>query len=227
MRHRPIGLGVQGLADAFIKMRMPFDSPEAKELNFKIFENIYYAALEASCEIAEIDGPYSTYEGSPVSKGILQPDMWDIDLSTSDLDWASLRAKIAQFGVRNSLLVAPMPTASTSQILGNNECFEPYTSNIYTRRVLAGEFQIVNPHLLKDLTELGLWNDSMKNRIISENGSVQRISAIPDDIKAIYKTVWEISQKTIIDMAADRGAFIGISLIFFLDRVPVVNHMSL
>ncbi|KAJ3217115.1 Ribonucleoside-diphosphate reductase large subunit [Dinochytrium kinnereticum] len=208
MRHRPVGVGVQGLADAFIKMRMPFDSEEAKALNKKIFENIYYAALEASCEIAEKDGPYSTYEGSPISKGILQPDMWGVDLSSSDLDWDSLRARILKYGVRNSLLLAPMPTASTSQILGNNECFEPYTSNIYTRRVLAGEFQIVNPHLLKDLTELNLWNDSMKNRIIAENGSVQRIPSIPSDIKAIYKTVWEISQKVIIDMAADRGAFI-------------------
>ncbi|KAI8618802.1 ribonucleotide reductase [Chytriomyces sp. MP71] len=208
MRHRPIGLGVQGLADAFIKMRFAFDSEGAKELNRRIFENMYYAALEASCEIAERDGPYSTYEGSPVSKGILQPDMWGVDLSGSDLDWPSLRARVAKHGVRNSLLMAPMPTASTSQILGNNECFEPYTSNIYTRRVLAGEFQIVNPHLLKDLTELGLWNETMKNRIIAENGSVQRISAIPAEIKAIYKTVWEISQKTIIDMAADRGAFI-------------------
>jgi ribonucleoside-diphosphate reductase subunit M1 len=216
MRHRPIGLGVQGLADAFIKMRMPFDSERAKELNVKIFENMYYAALEASCEIAERDGTYETYEGSPVSKGILQPDMWNYDLSNSDLDWPALREKIAKHGVRNSLLVAPMPTASTSQILGNNECFEPYTSNIYTRRVLAGEFQIVNPHLLKDLTELGLWNDAMKNRIIAEGGSVQRINSIPDDIKAIYKTVWEISQKVIIDMAADRGAFIGESFVFSL-----------
>ncbi|KAJ1556443.1 Ribonucleoside-diphosphate reductase large subunit [Cladochytrium tenue] len=207
-RHRPIGLGVQGLADTFIKMRMPFDSPEARALNKKIFENMYYAALEASCELAETHGTYSTYDGSPVSKGILQPDMWDVDLSDSDLDWTGLRERIAQHGVRNSLLVAPMPTASTSQILGNNECFEPYTSNIYQRRVLAGEFQIVNPHLLRDLTELGLWDDVMKNRIIAESGSVQAISAIPDEIKAIYKTTWEISQKSIIDLAADRGAFI-------------------
>ncbi|KAJ3071797.1 Ribonucleoside-diphosphate reductase large subunit [Podochytrium sp. JEL0797] len=208
MRHRPVGLGVQGLADAFIKMRLPFESAGAIALNKKIFENMYYAAVEASCEIAEKDGAYSTYEGSPMSKGIMQPDMWGIDLSESDLDWPALREKVAKFGVRNSLLMAPMPTASTSQILGNNECFEPYTSNIYTRRVLAGEFQIVNPHLLKDLTELNLWNETMKNRIIAENGSIQRISAIPADIKAIYKTVWEISQKLIIDMAADRGAFI-------------------
>lgn len=208
MRHRPIGLGVQGLADAFIKMRMPFDSAEAQQLNSEIFETIYYAALDSSCEIAKILGPYETYAGSPVSKGILQPDMWDV-IPTDRWDWTALRARIAEHGVRNSLLVAPMPTASTSQILGNNECFEPYTSNIYTRRVLAGEFQIVNPHLLKDLTELGLWNDAMKNRIISENGSVQNISSIPANLKAIYKTVWEISQKVIIDMAAARGAYIG------------------
>ncbi|KAI8804101.1 ribonucleotide reductase alpha subunit [Cladochytrium replicatum] len=207
MRHRPIGLGVQGLADAFIKMRMPFDSDRARELNRDIFEAIYFAALEASCEIAERDGTYSTYEGSPVSKGILQPDMWDV-VPSDRFDWAGLRAKIAQHGVRNSLLLAPMPTASTSQILGNNECFEPYTSNIYTRRVLAGEFQVVNPHLLKDLTELGLWNDGMKNRIIAENGSIMRIASIPDDLKKIYKTVWEISQRSVIDMAVDRGAFI-------------------
>ncbi|KAI8898461.1 ribonucleotide reductase M1 subunit [Globomyces pollinis-pini] len=207
MKHRPVGLGVQGLADAFIKLRMPFDSERAKQLNKDIFEAIYFAALEASNAIAKELGAYESYEGSPVSKGILQPDMWGVEVSDR-WDWPDLRAKIAKHGVRNSLLVAPMPTASTSQILGNNECFEPYTSNIYTRRVLAGEFQIVNPHLLKDLTELGLWNDSMKNRIIAENGSVQNIKSIPDDIKAIYKTVWEISQKVIIDMAADRGAFI-------------------
>ncbi|KAH6562430.1 hypothetical protein BASA62_009143 [Batrachochytrium salamandrivorans] len=207
MRHRPIGLGVQGLADAFIKLRMPFDSPEAKKLNRQIFEAIYFAALTASCELSKRDGPYETYEGSPVSKGILQPDMWDVEVS-DQFDWKTLRADIAKYGVRNSLLVAPMPTASTSQILGNNEAFEPYTSNIYTRRVLSGEFQIVNQHLLKDLTELGLWNDSMKNRIISANGSIQGIQSIPSELKAIYKTVWEISQKVIIDLAADRGAFI-------------------
>lgn len=209
MRHRPIGLGVQGLADAFMLMRMPFESPEAQQLNRDIFEAIYYAALDASCSLAEMYGAYETYPGSPMSKGIIQPDMWGV--TTSDRwDWADLRERIAIYGVRNSLLVAPMPTASTSQILGNNECFEPYTSNIYTRRVLAGEFQIVNPHLLKDLIDLSLWDDSMKNRIISQGGSVQNIASIPQDIKDIYKTVWEISQKTIIDMAADRGAFIGI-----------------
>ncbi|KAJ3089976.1 Ribonucleoside-diphosphate reductase large subunit [Quaeritorhiza haematococci] len=207
-RHRPIGIGVQGLADAFIKMRMPFESERAQALNRDIFEAIYYAALEASCEIAQRDGKYETYEGSPISKGLIQPDLWGVKLTDERHDWTGLRARIAEHGVRNSLLVAPMPTASTSQILGNNECFEPYTSNIYTRRVLAGEFQIVNPHLLKDLTELGLWNEAMKNRILADNGSVSRISSIPKDIREIYKTVWEISQKTIIDMAADRGAFI-------------------
>lgn len=207
MRHRPIGVGVQGLADAFLALRMPFESPEARELNKQIFETIYHAALTASCKIAQNEGTYSTYEGSPVSKGELQYDMWGV--TPSNLwDWESLKADIKQHGVRNSLLLAPMPTASTSQILGNNECFEPYTSNIYQRRVLAGEFQVVNPWLLKDLVELGLWSDAMKNRIIAEGGSIQNINAIPQDIKALYKTVWEISQKTIVQMAADRGAFI-------------------
>ncbi|KAK4451814.1 ribonucleoside-diphosphate reductase large chain [Podospora aff. communis PSN243] len=207
MRHRPIGVGVQGLADAFLALRMPFESPEARELNKQIFETIYHAALTASCDIAKEEGTYSTYEGSPVSKGELQYDMWGVTPS-SLWDWDSLKAKIKQHGVRNSLLLAPMPTASTSQILGNNECFEPYTSNIYQRRVLAGEFQVVNPWLLKDLVELGLWSDAMKNRIIAEGGSIQNINSIPKDIKALYKTVWEISQKTIVQMAADRGAFI-------------------
>ena len=207
MRHRPIGLGVQGLADAFLALRLPFDSPEARQLNIQIFETIYHGALTASCQLAQEQGPYSTYEGSPVSKGILQYDMWNV--TPTDLwDWDSLKADIAKHGVRNSLLVAPMPTASTSQILGNNECFEPYTSNIYSRRVLAGEFQVVNPWLLKDLVDLGLWSDNMKNRIIAEGGSVQNIPNIPADIKALYKTVWEISQRTILQMAADRGAFI-------------------
>ena len=207
MRHRPIGLGVQGLADTFMKLRLPFDSPEARKLNLQIFETIYHAALEASCELAQRDGPYETYQGSPMSQGILQPDMWNV--TPTDLwDWKALREKIAQHGVRNSLLVAPMPTASTSQILGFNECFEPYTSNIYTRRVLAGEFQVVNPHLLKDLSDLGLWNESMRNRIIADGGSVQKIPSIPAELKAIYRTVWEIPQRAIVDMAADRGAFI-------------------
>jgi ribonucleoside-diphosphate reductase subunit M1 len=206
-RHRPVGLGVQGLADAFLALRLPFDSPEARQLNQQIFETIYHAALTASCELAQEQGTYETYAGSPVSQGILQYDMWNV--TPTDLwDWDALKAEIAKHGVRNSLLVAPMPTASTSQILGNNECFEPYTSNIYSRRVLAGEFQVVNPWLLKDLVELGLWSDNMKNRIIAEGGSIQRIPNIPDDLKALYKTVWEISQRTVLQMAADRGAFI-------------------
>lgn len=206
-RHRPIALGVQGLADAFLALRLPFDSPEARQLNIQIFETIYHAALTASCNLAKIEGPYETYEGSPVSQGILQYDMWNV--TPTDLwDWDSLKKDIAKHGVRNSLLVAPMPTASTSQILGFNECFEPYTSNIYSRRVLAGEFQVVNPWLLKDLVDLGLWSDNMKNRIIADGGSVQNIPNIPADIKALYKTVWEISQRTIIQMAADRGAYI-------------------
>ncbi|KAI0081545.1 ribonucleotide reductase alpha subunit [Panus rudis PR-1116 ss-1] len=207
MRHRPIGLGVNGLADAFMILRLPFDSPEARHLNKQIFETIYHAALEASSELAERDGPYETYEGSPISKGIFQFDMWGV--TPTDLwDWASLKERIARTGVRNSLLLAPMPTASTSQILGFNECFEPYTSNIYTRRVLAGEFQVVCPWLLRELVDRKLWDDEMKNRIIASNGSVQNIPNIPDDIKAIYKTVWEISQKKVLDLAADRGAFI-------------------
>ncbi|EIM80277.1 uncharacterized protein STEHIDRAFT_105343 [Stereum hirsutum FP-91666 SS1] len=207
MRHRPIGLGVQGLADAFMILRMPFDSDEARKLNLQIFETIYHAAVEASCDIAKVEGAYASYEGSPASKGELQFDLWGV--KPSELwDWAELKAKVAQHGLRNSLLVAPMPTASTSQILGNNECFEPYTSNIYTRRVLAGEFQVVCPWLLRELIRLDLWDDNMKNRIIAHNGSVQYIPEIPDDVKAIYKTVWEISQKKVLDLAADRGAFI-------------------
>lgn len=207
MRHRPIGLGVQGLADAFMALRMPFDSQAAKELNIQIFETIYHGALEASCELAAKEGPYETYEGSPASKGQLQYDLWGV--TPTDLwDWASLKEKIAKHGIRNSLLMAPMPTASTSQILGNNECFEPYTSNIYTRRVLAGEFQVVCPWLLRELVDLGLWDDNMKNMIIAHNGSIQNIPNIPDNVKAVYKTVWEISQKKILDLAADRGAFI-------------------
>ncbi|XP_033742673.1 ribonucleoside-diphosphate reductase large subunit-like [Pecten maximus] len=205
-RHRPIGIGVQGLADAFILMRFPFESPQAQELNKQIFETIYFGALEASCELAEKLGAYETYEGCPVSKGILQQDMWGVKATLHD--WDGLRAKIAKHGVRNSLLLAPMPTASTAQILGNNESIEAYTSNIYTRRVLSGEFQVVNQHLLRDLTEKGLWNDDMKNKLIANGGSIQSIEEIPDDIKQLYKTVWEISQKTVLKMAADRGAFI-------------------
>ena len=212
-RHRPIGIGVQGLADAFILMRYPFDSPQAEELNKKIFETIYFGALTSSCELAAKYGPYDTYQGSPVSQGILQFDMWGV--TPSDLwDWATLKADIAKYGVRNSLLVAPMPTASTAQILGNNESIEPYTSNIYSRRVLSGEFQIVNHHLLKDLTDRGLWDEELKQKLIAHNGSVQNIEEIPEDLKGLYKTVWEISQKTLINMAADRGAYIDQSQSF-------------
>ncbi len=207
MRHRPIGIGVQGLADAFILMRFPFDSPEAVKLNKEIHETIYYASMTASKDLAKKDGAYESYAGSPVSKGIFQYDMWNVTPS-SRWEWDVLKEEVKQFGVRNSLLLAPMPTASTSQILGNNECFEPYTSNIYSRRVLSGEFVIVNKHLLKDLVKLGIWNDSLKNKIIVANGSVQGINEIPDNVKALYKTVWEISQKVIINMAADRGAYI-------------------
>jgi ribonucleoside-diphosphate reductase alpha chain len=207
LRHRPIGIGVQGLADAFILMRFPFDSPEAVQLNKEIHETIYYAAMTASKDLAKVDGPYETYAGSPVSKGVFQFDMWGVTPSNR-WEWDVLKEEVKQHGVRNSLLLAPMPTASTSQILGNNECFEPYTSNIYSRRVLSGEFVIVNKHLLKDLVKLGIWNDKLKNKIIAANGSVQNIAEIPDNIKALYKTVWEISQKVIINMAADRGAYI-------------------
>lgn len=207
-RHRPIGLGIQGLADAFILLRMPFDSVEARGLNEDIFETIYYAAVETSMELAKTLGTYETYEGSPASKGVLQFDMWGVTPKSGRYDWDSLKEKVKKFGLRNSLLVAPMPTASTSQILGNNECFEPYTSNIYTRRTLSGEFIVVNKHLMKDLIELGLWNDTMRNRLISTNGSVQDVPGIPQHIKDLYKTVWEISQKIIIDMSADRGAYI-------------------
>lgn len=205
--YHSIGLGVQGLADAFILMGYPFDSAEAGQLNKDIFEGIYYAALEASCELAKEVGPYETYEGSPASQGLLQHDLWKVE-GSDRFDWPTLRANIKKYGIRNSLLLAPMPTASTSQILGNNECFEPYTSNIYTRRVQSGEFQVVNQYLLNDLVKLGLWNDNVKNMMIAHGGSIQEIPNIPDDLKKLYKTVWEISQRTIIDMAADRAAFI-------------------
>ncbi|MBN7811801.1 ribonucleoside-diphosphate reductase subunit alpha [Algoriphagus sp. H41] len=207
-RHRPIGLGIQGLADAFIMLRMPFDSVEARGLNEDIFETIYYAAVETSMELAKTQGTYETYEGCPASKGILQFDMWGVTPKSGRWNWDALKEKVKKYGMRNSLLVAPMPTASTSQILGNNECFEPYTSNLYTRRTLSGEFIMVNKHLMKDLINLGMWNDTMRNRLIATNGSVQNVPGIPQNIKDIYKTVWEISQKVIIDMAADRGAYI-------------------
>ncbi|MBY0433360.1 MAG: ribonucleoside-diphosphate reductase subunit alpha [Cyclobacteriaceae bacterium] len=208
MRHRPIGLGVQGLADAFIMLRMPFESDEARGLNKDIFETIYFGAMEASMELAKVNGPYETFKGSPVSKGIFQFDMWGVTPNSGRWNWEQLKRDVKQYGVRNSLLVAPMPTASTSQILGNNECFEPYTSNVYTRRTLSGEFIIANKHLMKDLMSLGLWSETMRQKLISTNGSVQPIPEIPQNIKDIYKTVWEISQKAIIDMSADRGAYI-------------------
>lgn len=213
LRHRPIGIGIQGLADAFILMRYPFESEEAQQLNRHIFETIYYGAMESSCELAEKYGTYETYEGSPVSQGIFQYDMWNVTPSDK-WNWAELKEKVKKHGVRNSLLIAPMPTASTAQILGNNESIEPYTSNIYSRRVLSGEFQVVNKHLLRDLTELGLWDDNMKNTLIAHNGSVQNIDEIPADLKLLYKTAWEMKQKTLINMAADRGAFIDQSQSF-------------
>jgi ribonucleoside-diphosphate reductase alpha chain len=226
VRHRPIGLGVQGLADAFILLRLPFESDLAKMLNKNIFETIYFAAMTASKDLAKIDGAYQTYEGSPVSKGIFQYDMWNVTPSER-WDWAALKAEVKQYGVKNSLLVAPMPTASTSQIFSNNECFEPYTSNIYTRRVLSGEFIIVNKHLLKDLVALKLWNNTIKNKIIAANGSIQNIDEIPADIKELYKTVWEIKQRNLIDMAADRGAYIcqSQSLNLFVDS-PTISKLT-
>ncbi|QTE34806.1 ribonucleoside-diphosphate reductase subunit alpha [Mucilaginibacter gossypii] len=208
LRHRPIGLGVQGLADTFIQLRMPFESDEAKKLNIEIFETIYFAAMTASKDMAIKDGAYETFKGSPLSQGKFQFDLWGVKPESGRWDWENLRLDVMNHGVRNSLLVAPMPTASTSQILGNNECFEPYTSNIYTRRVLSGEFIVVNKYLLRDLVNLGLWSTSMKDKIISANGSIQEIAEIPADIKALYKTVWEIKMRSIIDMAADRGAYI-------------------
>ncbi len=218
LRHRPIGLGVQGLADVFILLRLPFESELAKVLNKNIFETIYFAAMTASKDLAIKEGAYETFAGSPLSKGQFQFDLWNVQ-PTDRWDWETLRADVIKHGVRNSLLVAPMPTASTSQILGNNECFEPYTSNIYSRRVLSGEFVIVNKHLLKDLVSLGLWNNDMKNQIIAANGSIQHIQGIPADIKELYKTVWEIKQRNLIDMAADRGAYIcqSQSLNLFVD----------
>jgi ribonucleoside-diphosphate reductase alpha chain len=220
MRHRPIGLGVQGLADAFILMRFPFDSEEARQLNKDVFETMYYAACTASKDMAKEEGAYETFEGSPASQGRLQFDMWDVQPSDR-WEWDILKEEIKEHGMRNSLLVAPMPTASTAQILGNNECFEPYTSNIYTRRTLSGEFIVVNKHLLRDLTKLGLWDDDMKNRLIAANGSIQNIPEIPENLKVLYRTSWEISQKAILEMAADRGAYIcqSQSLNIFMENV--------
>lgn len=208
LRHRPIGIGIQGLADTFLLLRMPFDAPEARILNKDIFETIYFAAMTASKDLAQQQGPYESFTGSPLSKGIFQFDMWDVVPDSERWDWEHLREEVQVHGVRNSLLVAPMPTASTSQILGNNECFEPYTSNLYTRRVLSGEFIVVNKHLLKDLIALGLWDSQMKNDLMAANGSIQHMEGIPPHIKTLYRTVWEIPQKAIIDMAADRGAYI-------------------
>ena len=226
MRHRPIGIGVQGLADAFIMTRCAFDSAEAVQLNKDIFETIYFAALTESCELAKVNGAYKTFKGSPASEGILQFDMWNVTPSDK-WNWESLKSEIVEHGIRNSLLLAPMPTASTSQILGNNECFEPYTSNIYTRRTLSGEYIIVNKHLLKDLIALGLWDNEMKERLMVNNGSIQNIDEIPDTLKEMYKTVWELSQKTIIDMAANRGAFIcqSQSLNLFVEN-PTFGKLS-
>jgi ribonucleoside-diphosphate reductase subunit M1 len=207
MRHRPIGIGVQGLADAFQMLKISFESAAAQQLNKDIFETIYFAACTASCQLAEIEGTYESYKGSPASQGLLQFDLWGVTPS-SRWDWSSLKDKIAKYGLRNSLLVAPMPTASTAQILGNNESTEPFTSNMYTRRVLAGEFTVVNKHLLRELTASGIWNDAIKNQIIADGGSVQNVLSLPKAVRDVYKTVWEIPQKTILDMAADRGPFI-------------------
>lgn len=207
LRHRPIGIGVQGLADVFILLRLPYESDEARILNINIFETIYYAALKASNELAKQQGPYETFHGSPLSKGLFQFDLWGVK-PTDRYNWDSLRQSIVRYGVRNSLLIAPMPTASTSQILGNTECFEPITSNIYVRRVLSGEYVVVNKYLVNDLIQLGLWNDEMKKKIIAGNGSIQHIKEIPDDVKQLYKTAWEIKQRTLIDMAAERGPYI-------------------
>jgi len=230
-RHRPIGLGVQGLADTFIKLRMPFTSDEAKELNQEIFETLYFAALTASKDLAKDEGPYESYKGSPISKGEFQHNLWGIkdEELSGRWDWASLRKDVKKHGVRNSLLVAPMPTASTSQILGNNECFEPYTSNIYTRRVLSGEFIVVNKHLLEDLVNLGLWNEDLKQELMRANGSIQQLDNIPDDIKELYKSAWEMSMKDIIDMSRQRGYFIdqSQSLNLFMEGATMAKLTSM
>jgi ribonucleoside-diphosphate reductase alpha chain len=228
MRHRPIGLGVQGLADAFILLGYPFESEEARALNREIFETIYYASMTASKDLAKIEGAYETFAGSPVSKGVFQFDMWNTT-PTDRWEWDVLKEEVVKYGVRNSLLLAPMPTASTAQILGNNECFEPYTSNIYTRRVLSGEFIVVNKHLLKDLVKEGLWNKDMRQKIMAANGSIQGINEIPQKLKDLYKTAWEISQKAIIDQAADRGAYIcqSQSLNIFMENANFAKLTSM
>jgi ribonucleoside-diphosphate reductase alpha subunit len=228
MRHRPIGIGVQGLADAYILLRMPFESEEARKLNREIFETLYYAAMTASKDLAKTEGAYETYEGSPVSKGIFQFDMWGVTPS-SRWEWDLLKEEVMEHGVRNSLLLAPMPTASTAQILGNNECFEPYTSNVYTRRVLSGEFIVVNKHLLKDLVKEGLWTKEMRQTLMSTNGSVQNINNIPQNLKDLYKTAWEISGKAIVDQSADRGAYIcqSQSLNIFMENANFAKLTSM
>jgi ribonucleoside-diphosphate reductase alpha chain len=230
-RHRPIGLGVQGLADTFIKLRMPFTSDEAKTLNQEIFETLYFAALTASKEMAKVEGPYESYKGSPISKGDFQHNLWGIkdEELSGRWDWTALRKEVKKHGVRNSLLVAPMPTASTSQILGNNECFEPYTTNIYTRRVLSGEFIVVNKHLLEDLVNLGLWDEDLKQELMRANGSIQNIDNIPDDIKELYQTAWELSMKDIIDMSRQRGYFIdqSQSLNLFMEGATMAKLTSM
>lgn len=228
IRHRPIGLGVQGLADVFILCGLPFDCEDSRTLNAHIFETMYHAALEASSELAEVDGSYDSFAGSPASEGILQPDMWTGDVKFSGrYDWDAMRERVKTKGLRNSLLMAPMPTASTAQILGNNECFEPYTTNIYLRRTLAGEFVVVNKHLVNDLKNVGLWSKDMKDLMVKAGGSIQNITDIPDDIKKLYKTVWEISQKCIIEMATDRGKFIdqSQSMNLFMES-PTLSKLS-
>jgi len=228
MRHRPIGIGVQGLADVFAILKMPFESPEARKLNRDIFETIYYAALEESCQLAIEDGPYETFKGSPASEGILQFDMWEgPECEALNHDWAALKGRIMRHGLRNSLLLAPMPTASTSQILGNNECIEPYTTNIYLRRTLAGEFVVINKYLVNALIEKGIWSTELKNKMIKAGGSIQDIPEIPQDIKDLFKTVWEIKQKSLIDMAADRGHFIdqSQSMNLFVEN-PTMSKLS-
>jgi ribonucleotide reductase alpha subunit len=224
LRHRPIGIGVQGLADVFQMLGMSFDEPRARELNRRIFEMIYYSALIESCSLAKEEGPYETYEGSPASKGILQFDMWGVQ---SNPMFGVLKESIKQYGLRNSLLIAPMPTASTAQIMGNNEAFEPYTTNIYLRRTLAGEFVMVNKHLVRDLQKIDKWNPKIKNEIIRAGGSISQIDGIPLEIKHVYRTIWEIPQKSILDMAADRGAYIdqSQSLNIFMEN-PTVAKLS-
>ena len=228
MRHRPIGLGVQGLADVFMILGHPFDSPEAREINRNIFETMYHASLEESCNLARENEPYKTFQGSPASQGILQFDMWEGETVFSGMwNWNQLKTKIKKYGLMNSLLMAPMPTASTSQILGNNECIEPYTNNIYLRRTLAGEFVVVNKHLVKHLQDNNMWSREIKNKIIADRGSVQNLEGLSKEAKDIFKTVWEISQKAIIDMASDRGRFIdqSQSMNLFIEQ-PTMSKLS-